>query len=527
MTDQEPQLSSQFLQSAYSVLRDRRRPMSARELTAAAMDDGYLDRGRLGGRTPHKTMQSKLSVHVRRHGDQSIFVNTAPGKYLLRIQLDSPEDEYEVPPFGARSPSEQVLVFDQSVLDSIGRFQGVNLDWKPYWEELVASSSCRSMDRMDAENSNDVKQVLTYILVRRSDDSLLCFDRGVVNRVDQMLRGRSCVGFGGHVRPVQPSLFDADDAVALFRNGAMELDEELRLPRKEAAELLSNPAGRLSVVGILNDDSSANGHRHFAFILEYQVAEDSAWLRPRGREKSINRVRWLDETTAEREHVHQFEYWSQLCLRHYAPSVASATPAFRVRRRRPLRRAKALVMAGQIASGKTEASRLMQAEFGFEQVNSGEVVAGILGLPPIPQTSRAQFQIAAEQFISSPSGPRDLAHALAREIRSRTGRVLLDGIRHLDTLDELRSVLGRDEIGVVFVHTPFDIALELYRAREDSEISALDFAARRSARVEQDVPRLIDEADAALYNWRGLEAYSTVVREFASSYLLTPSVEGD
>lgn len=493
--------------------------MSAREITATAMDEGYLDRGRLGGKTPHKTMQSKLSVHVRKFGSHSIFVNTGPGRYFLRQLLESPEDEYEVPPFAAGPAKERVLVFEQTTLDAVGRFQGIEPDWARYHERLTQSSACFSMDRMHAENTNSIKQIVTYILVRQRDGSLLCFDRGSINRVDEGLRGRSCVGFGGHLQSLEPSLFDVD-GVALSRNAAKELDEELRLPRRDADRLHGRPEDHFRMLGVLNDDSSVNGLRHFAFVLEYVVSDDRAWKRPRGREKSINKVRWLTSASAERELVHHFEYWSQLCIRHFAPTLAEATPSFRVRRAARLKQAHVLVMAGQIASGKTEASRLLKEKCGFQEVNSGEVLASLLQVAPIPSTSRAEFQLAAEDFIRRPSGPRELAKALSLHIGKLSGRVLLDGVRHMATLEELKRQLGRSSVSVVYIHAPFDIALELYREREDPSVSALEFAELRSAPVELDVPRIIDVADAAIYNWRGLDAYAAVVRDFADEHLV-------
>lgn len=464
-------------------------------------------------------MKSKLSTHIRQFGDESIFVRTGPGRYFLRALLDrSPVREYKSPPFRAGPPRERVVVIPQQLLDEYGRFQGIAADWETYYEAFTGSGRQVRMDRMAAEDSSDFKQLLTYILVRRGDGALLCFDRGVVNRVDDDLRGRACVGFGGHVKHTDPTLFDPDD-VGLFRSGADELTEELWLPAEDYEFLRSDPRQALTPLGVLNDDSSSNGLRHFAFVLEYRLRSSDLEQRPVGKEKSINRVRWLTVSSARRASVHRFEYWSQLCLREYAPDLADATPSFQVRRRLPLKTAKAVCLVGQIGSGKTEAAAGLRSELKLAEINSGRVLASLLGVPPVPETPREEFQALANDFIRRESGPFELGGAIAAAASSSPGRVLIDGLRQLETLEALRSRLGRANVAVIYVQAPFDIAFEWYRLREDPTVSAATFARRRSSQVESEVGRFIDVADAALFNWIGRDAYAAAVQELARSYI--------
>lgn len=512
----QTRIESSFLKAAYSVLKYMRRPLSARAITAAAIREGYLDENR-PGQTPWQTMKSKLSVHIRKYGPHSVFVRAGPGKFFLRELLNDSMQLYEAPPFGAGPAHERIVAFPQAHLDSIGRFQGVLRGWEPYYESIARGGTCVVIDRMLAEDSLGFKQVITYVLVRDPAGSLLCFNRGVVNRADDMLRGKSCVGFGGHVKAVPPTLFQSDD-IALYDSAAQELLEELVLPRRARALLLSAPDQALSVIGVLNDDSSPNGVRHFAFVFEL-VLERAEAPSVRGREKSINRVRWLTPEAASSESVHRFEFWSQMCLRHFAPDLASATPAFRVRRARGLRRARAICCVGQMGSGKTEAVSLLTREFGFTSVNSGLVVADILGLPPVPATPRAEFQEAAARFVSRPDGPAVLGAELARRTRRAPGRVVIDGLRQPETLEALREALGPRDVSVVYVHAPVDIAYEFYREREDTKATIDDFTARRGAWVEIQVTQMLEDADAALFNWIGRDEYQRVVRAFANQYL--------
>ena len=293
---------------------------------------------RVAGKTPHQTMKSKLSVHVRRTGERSLFVRTKPGHFHLRQKAD-PKAVYDAPPQRKPLALERVLVFPSSVLAGPKRFQGISKHWRRAYSSLLRSSICTYMDRMLAERNDDHKQVLTYIMLTRRR-SVLAFKRGSFNRVEDFLRGSHCIGFGGHVSSADADLFTGSD-MGMTQSAVRELFEELKLPQADQARLLS---GRyLTPVGLLNDDSSPVGRRHFAFLFRYEVSDDPAWDRPERGEKSVTQLRWLNARSGTVP-LWGFEYWSQLCLREYFPWVAHVVPDFRIVRQvatpsatRPLR----------------------------------------------------------------------------------------------------------------------------------------------------------------------------------------------
>ncbi len=151
-------------------------------------------------------------------------------------------------------------------------------------QRFSEGAACTELDRSFAESDDDHKQVLTYILVTRGGDEVLCYQRGSYNRTEDMLRGLGgCVGFGGHVNAEDRDLF-ADDDAGILRAAARELNEELKLPTADKLRLAANKGIR--VIGLLNDDSSPPvGRRHFAVLLEYKVSDDSYWDSPQRGEK--------------------------------------------------------------------------------------------------------------------------------------------------------------------------------------------------------------------------------------------------
>ena len=71
-------------------------------------------------------------------------------------------------------------------------------------------------------------------------------------------------------------------------NAVRELFEELALPEKDRDRLRRGDG--LRVLGLLNDDSSATGRRHFAVVRE--LIRDGK--KPQRSEKSITQLWWVD-----------------------------------------------------------------------------------------------------------------------------------------------------------------------------------------------------------------------------------------
>jgi 8-oxo-dGTP pyrophosphatase MutT (NUDIX family) len=344
---------------------------------------------------------------------------------------------------------------------------------------------------------------------------LLAFKRGTYNRVEDFLRGSQCVGFGGHVAESDLTLFNKTD-LGLIDSAARELFEELQIPKPDRERVYTRDA--LKVIGALNDDSSAAGRRHFAFVLNYEVSGDPQWQRPERNEKSITQLRWLEP---ERDPIllWQFEYWSQLVLREFYPDAIKAQPAFEIRRKRPLTPPHLLCVLGSVGSGKSEATNVLRREFGYSEINSGQVLAQLLDIPPVPETPREKFQALAFKFITRADGPARLAAAIWKAaITAANPRLLVDGIRQMSTLRELNSLADKRKmrVGKLFVHTPPDVAYSFYQGRSGVNLDIHDFLKLREAPVEREVYGMIGTADAVLYNWAGKPMYQAAVRRLMS-----------
>jgi hypothetical protein len=71
---------------------------------------------------------------------------------------------------------------------------------------------------------------------------------------------------------------------------------------------------------------------------------------------------------------------------------------------------------------------------------------------------------------------------------------------------------GDLRIGIVFVHTPPDLAYSFYADRIEQGASMDEFLSVRSAPVEAEVESMIAIADAVLYNWTGRLQYRETIQ---------------
>ena len=505
-------VKSEFLRVAKILFEKQRRPMTAIELIELAKEEKLLS-DKLAGKTLHQTMKSKISVHIRRNGDKSPFIRTKPGRFYLRYLL-SEQDPYISPPFLPSNPGENVLVFPSTWLDQHGdRFQGIEHNWEPLSNELFSVNICWYKNRLLAEQDEEHKQIITYILVCR-DGQLLAFKRGTFNLTEEYLRGSQCIGFGGHVSLIDRNIFNISGDLGIKANAIRELSEEINLPPDDLKRLRSGKG--LQTVGLLNDDSSAAGRRHFAYIFKYEVANSQLWNKPQRGERSITQLRWLDLSTSKPA-LRDFEYWSQLCLREYFPGFVDTQPSFLIRRKNRLRSSRLLCVLGTIGSGKSEATKVLCEEFGYTELNTGRVLSEIIGLPSIPDTDRHEFQEAAWKFISEPDGPIILASHIWNRIRLlNKPRILIDGIRQRATFEALQEIAGDNQIGLVYVHTPPDISYHFYRERNRPRLTIHEFLQLYDAPVERDVPGMIAISDVVVYNWTGRLEYRNTIRRLMS-----------
>ena len=107
-------LENSYLKIAADVLCVVRKPMSAKEIVGLAIERGMMPK-HLYGKTPHKTMQARLSEDIVARQRASAFFRTGAGEFFLRsLQSDKSvpsehKQEYIAPRRKLQLPREYIL----------------------------------------------------------------------------------------------------------------------------------------------------------------------------------------------------------------------------------------------------------------------------------------------------------------------------------------------------------------------------------------------------------------------------------
>jgi predicted NUDIX family phosphoesterase len=190
---------------------------------------------------------------------------------------------------------ERVLVVPGAELDRLGRFQGFSAEAERYIKALLVPDLMQYRPRSEVEDDPSLKQIIPYV-VFRCKDVVFCYLRGKSQGEARLHRLRS-LGVGGHV-----SEEDAQGGKTLDAyESAMrrELDEEVEV---------ASP-GRISRVGLINDDSTPVGQVHLGVVHLFELEHP----RVTAREEGLAEAGFVPLETVLTMRT-DFETWSQICI---------------------------------------------------------------------------------------------------------------------------------------------------------------------------------------------------------------------
>lgn len=187
-------------------------------------------------------------------------------------------------------------MFDASLLDALGRFQGYSTNVDRYLPQILDPAHNRFYARSKAETDERYKQLIPYVLLR-SGDAVFHYVRGK-EAGEARLRAKGSIGIGGHIEQQDRTLFTSDQD--LYREAAArEVDEEVEI----------NAPYRERIVGLINDDSNAVGRVHFGVVHLWTL--EAPYVTRRERQITQSGFVPLAELCARRETL---ETWSQIAL---------------------------------------------------------------------------------------------------------------------------------------------------------------------------------------------------------------------
>ncbi len=192
---------------------------------------------------------------------------------------------------------EQILVVERKVFEEVGTFYGLAFDVERCLDKLFVAGVPRFMPRSQAESDPSYKQLIPYVIMS-CGGKYLSYVRGRRAGEERLVGNRS-IGIGGHINPVDWTLFSADPYKTYLEAVKREVAEEVVVE--------ANHTDR--IVALLNDDSNEVGSVHLGIVHFWTLDAPKVSK----REQMITQMSFM--TLAELQEVRDtMETWSQLCL---------------------------------------------------------------------------------------------------------------------------------------------------------------------------------------------------------------------
>ncbi len=198
------------------------------------------------------------------------------------------------------SKEEQVLVIERKVIEQVGMFNGIKFDVEQYLDEMFARGVPKFMNRSEAEENPDYKQLIPYVIMSHRG-KYLSYVRGKRAGETRLVGCRS-IGIGGHINP-------PDDMPLFYKNFYPAYINAV--DREVAEEVNVETAHSNHIVALLNDDSNEVGSVHLGVVHFWNLNEPKVSK----REQMITQMSFMspDELQKEKETL---ETWSGICVDH-------------------------------------------------------------------------------------------------------------------------------------------------------------------------------------------------------------------
>jgi len=195
---------------------------------------------------------------------------------------------------------EQILVTPRSVIETFGKFQGIQRERiTDYVEKIFEPDNCFFTDRDPAEKNPELKQLIPYCLFFH-ESKVLTYERGKSGG-EKRLVGNLSIGIGGHINPIDHQEEGEIKATTYMQAMLREAEEEVGIKL--------DPKNATYPLGLLNDDSNPVGQVHLGVIHHIHTEEPIT----ESAESAIHNLRYLSKTELL-ENYEQLENWSKLAL---------------------------------------------------------------------------------------------------------------------------------------------------------------------------------------------------------------------
>ena len=195
----------------------------------------------------------------------------------------------------SRYHGEQVLVVPREAFEAVGAFNGVSKEPQKYLEAFLKPGVAHYMDRGEAEQSPQFKQLITYAIFCH-EGRILAYAR--TNKSgESRLHDKWSLGIGGHINPI-------DGLTASVETYLAGMEREIR------EEITFSGNATQQIYALINDDTNEVGSVHLGIVHLFNLDSDDV----RSNEKALDKLgfRTLEELSGEL--YDKLETWSAICV---------------------------------------------------------------------------------------------------------------------------------------------------------------------------------------------------------------------
>lgn len=192
---------------------------------------------------------------------------------------------------------EEILVIPRKLFDRLGAFQGIETDVMRYLEAILDPANNFFMDRGEAENDPDFKQIIPYALFHH-EGAYLHYTRGKSGG-ESRLHAQGSLGVGGHINPIDER-HDPLGRETYLAGVEREIEEELHL----------GGTHQNRIVALLNDDRNDVGKVHLGVVHLFDL--DSRDVT--SAEDSLANLTFQPSERLQGDLYPTLETWSQFCV---------------------------------------------------------------------------------------------------------------------------------------------------------------------------------------------------------------------
>ena len=195
----------------------------------------------------------------------------------------------------SRYNGEQVLVVPREVFEVVGAFNGVRLNPSDYLNAFLKPGVARFMDREQAEQSPQFKQIIAYAIFC-CKGKVLAYSRTAKGN-ETRLHDKWSLGIGGHINPID----GLAENLSTYLTG---VEREIR------EEITFSGSAQQQLYAVINDDTNEVGSVHLGIVHRFELDSEEV----AANEKALANLGFRDLDELAGPLYEKLETWSAICV---------------------------------------------------------------------------------------------------------------------------------------------------------------------------------------------------------------------